>query len=77
MLATIPWTTSPGIAGKLAANSTLPNPDLLYDVIINTELGAGPVGHHGFVRDPKTMGKDPTYWNGSIWRTIPALATLG
>ena len=61
MLATIPWATSPGIASQLAANSTLPNPALLYDVILNTELRAGPVGHHGFVIDPKQMGQKPTY----------------
>lgn len=62
-LATIPWTTSPGIVGQLAANSTLPNPGILYEVIIDDELRTGPVGHHGVVGDPTKKSSYAEWFN--------------
>lgn len=52
-LSGIPWATTLWIDKDLAANSTLPNPELLYQFIINTELRNGPIGHHGYVIDPE------------------------
>jgi hypothetical protein len=62
-LAHIPWTTSPGIVGQLAGNSTLPNAGILYDVIINDELRTGPVGHHGLVADPTKKSNYVEWFN--------------
>ena len=63
ILAHIPWTTSPWIASQLAKNSTLPNPGLLYDVIINAELKTGPVGHSGVIGDPTQKSKYSIWWD--------------
>ena len=63
ILAHIPWTTSPWIARKLAANSTLPTPDILYDVIINEELKTGPVGHSGVMGDPTRESAYNIWWD--------------
>jgi hypothetical protein len=63
ILAHIPWTTSPWITSQLAKNSTLPNPGLLYDVIINAELETGPVGHSGVIGDPTQKSKYSIWWD--------------